>query len=240
MYTFFYCMLHDEGFIITGKHNYVPAGYAMQHAANCESCDWYNMGVIDANFKVIIGVRLNYERYCGGFTFGHYINTLTDTTGNKVENEALDTWIREIYVAGPDEAFLERPPLLTVKPILVNDLTGEEEPFYDEMGTPVFYMVKHTLQKYLPNDALFICIDDANPEWISIANAVYSNALGANALCANALGETGTSETGTSETGTSETGTSETGAKYKAIIEQIYEVNTLCCSSSHIKFEIIN
>jgi hypothetical protein len=232
MYTFFYCMLHDEGFIITGKHNYVPEGYAMQHSTNCESCDWYNMGVIDTNFKVIIGVRLNYERYGGGFTFGHYINTLTDTTGNKVENEALDTWIREIYTAGPrsegsgpSAVFLERPPLLTVKPILVNDLTGEEEPFYDEMGTPVFYMVKHTLQKYLPNEAVFIYIDDANPEWISIANAVYSNAVGANAVGANAVGANALGET---------------GAKYKAIIEQIYEVNTLCCPSSHIKFEIIN
>ena len=233
-------MLHDEGCIITGKHNYVPEGYAMQHATNCKWRDWHNMGVIDANFKVIIGVRINYDRYCGGFTFGHYVNTLTDEMGNPLKNEALDTWIREIYVAGPSTVFLESPPLLTIKAMLVNDETGEAEPFYDEIGTPVFYMVKHTLQKYLPNEPLFICIDDANPEWITISSAIYSNAVGA-----NIASETGTSETGTSETGTSETGTSasvaEAVANYKAIIEQIYEVNTLNYNnwpSSHIKFEI--
>ena len=234
MYTFFYCMLHDEGFIITGKHNYVSAGYAMQHATNCESCDWYNMGVIDENFKVIIGVRLNYERYCGGFTFGHYINTLTDTAGNKVKNEALDSWIREIYVAGPCEAFLERPPLLTIKPILVNDLTGEAEPFYDEIGTPVFYKVKHTLLKHLSNDALFIYIDDANPEWFTISASLYSNAVGANIVSAEA----------NASVAASTNASVAANADYKTIIEQIYEVNTLThrCwdSSSHIKFEIIN
>ena len=248
MYTFFYCMMHDEGCIITGKHDYVPAGYVMQHDTNCKSCDWYNMGIINNKFKVIMGVRINYERYCGGFTFGHYINTLTDTRGNPLKNEALDNWIREIYVAGPCEAFLESPPLLTVKPILVNDLTGEEYPFYDEIGTPIFYKVKHTLLKHLSNDALFIYIDDNNPQWFCIAHAVYSNAVGAN-IVANTVAEPSEAKAEPSEAETSETctcayeGENAAYIKYKAIIEQIYEVNTLTplfwCPSSHIKFEII-
>ncbi len=276
MYTFFYCMMHDEGCIITGKHDYVPAGYVMQHATNCKSCDWYNMGIINNKFKVIMGVRINYERYCGGFTFGHYVNTLTDTRGNSLKNEALDNWIREISVKGPNAigpnaigpnaigpnaigpntVFLESPPLLTVKPILVNDLTGEEYPFYDEIGTPIFYKVKNTLLKHLSNDALFIYIDDNNPQWFCIAHAVYSNAVGANIVANTVASEVKAepSEAEPSEAEPSEAETSETCTcayegenaayiKYKAIIEQIYEVNTLTplfwCPSSHIKFEII-
>ena len=46
------------------------------------------------------------------------------------------------------------PPIFTVKPIFVNDVTGEESPFYDEVGTPEFYMIIHTLQKYLAHPTL--------------------------------------------------------------------------------------
>jgi hypothetical protein len=146
-------MMHDDGLIITGHHGYVPEGYKMQHATNCESCVWSVMGVIDANFEIVKPLRINYDLYGGGFTFGHYVDTLTDEIGNPLKNEGLDNWIREITnEACNNETFLEKTTL-TVKPILINDLTGEEEPFGDETGTPQFYMVKHTLEKYL-NDFL--------------------------------------------------------------------------------------
>lgn len=221
MYTFIYCMMHDDGCIITGNHAYVPEGYAMRHATNCEPCDWYNVGVINENFDIIEAVRLNYDRFGGGFTFGHYVDTLTDALGNPLENKALDNWLREHDAYEVDHSkreFLEKTPILTVKPILVNDLTGEEEPFGDETGTPQFYMVTHTLMKYLNEEEIYIYRDDANPDWFSINCSAYEAASPA----AKAAAET-----------------------YKAIIEEIYEVNTLNplwpehCPSSHIKFEII-
>jgi hypothetical protein len=234
MYTFIYCMMHDDGCIITGNHDYVPEGYKMQHATNCESCDWYNMGIITNKFDIIKAVRINYDRFGGGFTFAHYVDTLTDETGNTLVNEVLDDWIRDIYEEHSEEpndmVFLEKAPILTVKPILVNDLTGEETPFGDETGTPQFYMVTHTLMKYLKDENIYIYIDHANPEWFSIAGA--SEALAESEAASEALAE-------------SEAASEALAENYRAIIEQIYEVNTLNpiwpehCPSSHIKFEII-
>jgi len=212
-------MMHDDGFIITGQHSYVPEGYKMQHATNCESCVWSVMGLIDANFEIVKPLRINYERYTGGFTFGHYVDTLTDEMGNPLKNEGLDDWIREINQneAGNKKEFLEKTTL-TVKPILINDLTGEEEPFGDETGTPQFYMVKHTLEKHLNDEDIYIYTDDTDPEWWFTIAQRRASAIGV----------------------------SEKIRNYIAIIEQIYEVNTLApiwpkrCPSSHIKFEIIN
>lgn len=99
-YTFFYCMWHDDGFIITGNHPYVPDGYESAHSNKCNWCDWYNMGIIQTNratFDVIERVRVEYDTYYGGgFEFHMYVNTLTDEKGNAIENERLDKWIREI------------------------------------------------------------------------------------------------------------------------------------------------
>jgi predicted DNA-binding protein len=216
-------MMHDDGCIIKGQHAYVPEGYKMQHATTCESCDWYNMGVIDENFDIVERLRLNYDLYGGGFTFGHYVDTLTDTLGNPLENEALDNWLgeltNEVDPNEAEEAFLERTTL-TVKPILVNDLTGEEEPFGDETGTPQFYMVKHTLEKYLQDEDMYIYTHDANPEWWFTIAQRRANV--------------------------SAIGVREKIKNYIAIIEEIYEVNTLAplwpehCPSSHIKFVILN
>lgn len=87
--------MHDDGCIIKGEHDYVPEGYKKQYATHCKSCDWCNVvGVITNNFDIIKAVRLNYERFGGGFTFGHYVNTLTDEMGNPLENERLNTWIK--------------------------------------------------------------------------------------------------------------------------------------------------
>jgi hypothetical protein len=212
MYTFIYCMKHDDGAIITGRHNYMPDGYVIRHANNCESCDWYTMGVIDDKFNIVERLRVNYERYFGGFTFGHYVNTLTDEVGNPLENERLDTWIIERHANAKKKEFMEKPTL-TVKPILVNDATGEEIPFFDETGTPVFYTVRDILRKHLKNEDIYIYVDDTKPEWWFTIAGTSANEV-ASAVEAN----------------------------YIAIIEQIYEVNTLRYNHwplSHIKFEII-
>ena len=101
IYTFMYCMYHDCGFIIKGYHKYVPSCYYMEHSNECESCDWYNMGVIlytGSFIRVIERVRLDYSRYGGGYNFSGYINTLTDEKGNKIDiddDSILYKWIEE-------------------------------------------------------------------------------------------------------------------------------------------------
>ena len=98
-YTFIYCMIHDDGCIIKGNHPYVPDGYTMRHSDKCEYIDWYNMGVIKyngCNFDIVEDVRINYDRYGGGFMFIGYTNTLTDTSGHIIENDLLDKWIEDI------------------------------------------------------------------------------------------------------------------------------------------------
>lgn len=98
-YSFFYCMMHDDGFIINGNHPYVSEGYIMKHSDACELCDWCNMGVImidDDNIEIIETVRLNYDRYGGGFTFYHYSDTLSNEKGESIvmdENSVLNKWI---------------------------------------------------------------------------------------------------------------------------------------------------
>ena len=108
-FTFVYCMLHDDGCIIKGRHQYVPEGYLMAHSPAClhanacsthaNACtpgDWYVMGVIQSNdtsFDIIEPLRVNYDEYGGGFIFRLFANTLTDEKGNLMENKLLDDWI---------------------------------------------------------------------------------------------------------------------------------------------------
>lgn len=102
-YSFIYCTMHDDGCIIKGNHPYVPAGYSMRHSEKCESCDWYNMGVIrynGYNFDVVETVRVDYDKYAGGFMFLGYTDTLTDENGNTIENDVLNKWIEEFLKTG--------------------------------------------------------------------------------------------------------------------------------------------
>jgi hypothetical protein len=113
-FTFFYCMLHDDGFIIEGQHSYVPADYVMAHSDKCDVCDWCQMGVISytsldpttsfgstsfgstTEFEILERITFDYDRYGGGYSFRMYEQTLTDVKGCPVDNEALDAWIREM------------------------------------------------------------------------------------------------------------------------------------------------
>lgn len=107
------------------------------------------------------------------------------------------------------------PPIFTVKPIFVNDVTGEESPFYDEVGTPEFYMITDTLRDHL-GENIWSYIDAADPELFVIHNSEE------------------TPDEGYDNT-----------EDFRIIIENINELNTLCpifrerSPSTHIRFEII-
>ena len=107
-FTLFYCMQHDDGFIVRGKHSYLPEGYSIRHFDACDWADCCKVGMIRSNnstFDVIERVRVNYDRYAGGFIFRGFINTLTDEQGSTIENTLLDEWIEQIY--GTCSEFIE-------------------------------------------------------------------------------------------------------------------------------------
>jgi hypothetical protein len=105
-YTLFYCYMHDCGCVIKGEHEYTPLGYNMAHAENyarnCDTSDWYNMGVItyDGNkVNIIKQIRINYDRYGGGYEFNMYKDEFTDAEGNRIimEDESLlINWFEEV------------------------------------------------------------------------------------------------------------------------------------------------
>jgi len=113
--------------------------------------------------------------------------------------------------------------VIIVKPIWVNDITGEESSGCEEIGTPDFYMVSDTLRKYLGEDEVYITKDRYNCELFII---YYLNTdkfrHGFKIIDDVKLKE------------------------QIEIIENIYELDTLIqiesnrMPSSHIKFDIIN
>lgn len=101
-YTFFYCYIHDDGWIIRGRHNYVPYGYQHEHAHNCDWSDWHNQGIIVTNGKgvmdIVEEVRMDYDRFGGGFVFSLYQDTLTDEIGKYIDMDdhpELKEWINQ-------------------------------------------------------------------------------------------------------------------------------------------------
>jgi hypothetical protein len=57
---------------------------------------------------------------------------------------------------------------IIVKPIWVNDVSGEESFMYDEMGTPAFNMISNILKKYLGENDIWVYLDYDNPELFTI------------------------------------------------------------------------
>jgi hypothetical protein len=100
--TFIYCTECDDGIMIKGHHDYVPDNYTMAHSTRCTYRDWYNVGVIkceEGQMKVVERLRIDYNRFCGGFHFRGYLHTLTDETGNNLEmdeDSVLYEWIEEM------------------------------------------------------------------------------------------------------------------------------------------------
>ena len=58
--------------------------------------------------------------------------------------------------------------VITVKPIWVNDVSGEESSGCDDIGTPDFYMVSYALAKYLGKDRIWVYKDRINYELFTI------------------------------------------------------------------------
>ena len=100
-YTFFYCYIHDCGWIIRGRHNYVPHGYQYEHANNCDYSDWHKQGMVVTNrggIDIVEEVRMDYDRFGGGFVFSLYQDTLTDETGKYLDMDyhpELKEWIHQ-------------------------------------------------------------------------------------------------------------------------------------------------
>lgn len=112
--------------------------------------------------------------------------------------------------------------VITVKPIWVNDVSGEESSGCDDIGTPDFYMVSYALAKYLGKDRIWVYKDRINYElftinYLNTENFRYGFKI---------IDE-------------------ETLNKDINIIKNIYELDTLIQNetnrmpSSHIKFKII-
>ena len=101
-YTLIYCMMHDEGCVIKGHHDYVPYPYDMQHSSKCESCDWYEMGVISYNgkeIKIKKDIRVDYSRYGGGYQFNMYNDSFTNEVGKPIifdEESPIYVWFETV------------------------------------------------------------------------------------------------------------------------------------------------
>ena len=113
--------------------------------------------------------------------------------------------------------------VIIVKPIWVNDITGEESSGCEEIGTPDFYMVSHTLEKYLGGDKIWVYKDRNDCDLFTIKYCkTDGNDYGFIIIDDEKL------------------------KKDINIIENIYELDTLIqiesnrMPSSHIKFEIID
>ena len=61
------------------------------------------------------------------------------------------------------------PIISTVRPFLVNDVSGEKCPYHEEVGTPDFYMISDTLKKHL-GEKCNISKDKENYELFTIEN----------------------------------------------------------------------
>ena len=103
-YSFIYCTLHDQGFIVRGVHRYgLPENFKNTVCnASCEDCDWMNKGIVctdGISVKIVKHVETNYnEQYGGGFTF-RMLSDILDENGDqlKMENGSpFMVWLHKI------------------------------------------------------------------------------------------------------------------------------------------------
>ena len=118
--------------------------------------------------------------------------------------------------------------IITVKPIWENDITKQISYFYDEMGTPVFYMVSNILKKHLGDDI-----------WVYLENTfLFDKPSGVSERLIKSITKGDCLDIYIFNTVNIE--------KIKQTIEKINELHTLIpifeehMPSAHIKFEIIN
>ena len=103
-YSFMYCTLHDQGFIVSSSHRHGLSDNFKNRVCNssCEHCDWINKGIVcldKISVKVIKPVETNYnEQYGGGFTF-NMISDIVDENGNQLEmknDSPFKIWLDKI------------------------------------------------------------------------------------------------------------------------------------------------
>jgi len=103
-YSFMYCTLHDQGFIVRGSYRYgLPPNFNNTVCgASCENCDWTNKGIVcidGISVMVDTPIETNYnEQYGGGFTF-NMISDILDENGNELEMEygsPFMVWLKKI------------------------------------------------------------------------------------------------------------------------------------------------
>lgn len=103
-YSFMYCRLHDQGFIVRGSHKYgLPDNFKNTVCnASCDDCDWMNKGIVcvdGISVKVIKPIETNYnEQHGGGFTFA-MVSDILDENGNELEMEygsPFMVWLKKI------------------------------------------------------------------------------------------------------------------------------------------------
>ena len=115
---------------------------------------------------------------------------------------------------------------IIVKPIWVNDVSGKESFMYDEIGTPVFYMISNILKKHLGEDNIWVYLNYDNPELFTIC---YINCATGGFISIDDFISIADDKL----------------KEHIEIIKNIYELHTLIpiheehMPSAHIKFEII-
>lgn len=92
-YTFYYCLLHDDGCC-------APSGVLANPCcmndpdAQCNIVDKGTISFDGHTITVVESVFKNYERYNGGFLFADFANTVHDSNGNRIHEHPVIDWIR--------------------------------------------------------------------------------------------------------------------------------------------------
>jgi hypothetical protein len=100
IYMFWYCLQHDDGFLI--KHNIkeVPLWCKMCNS-KCDEGEWTIMGIIDYDGTRVIEIseiNMDYDKYCGGYEFEYYSNEYIDEEGKHMipKDSVLGIWFNAI------------------------------------------------------------------------------------------------------------------------------------------------
>jgi hypothetical protein len=82
IYTFIYCVIHDDGYVTRGNYNTIPKKfYKKTNQCGSCACDLVSMGIIKDNgddFEIIKPVQFNYDMYGGGFKFEYFFHSISD------------------------------------------------------------------------------------------------------------------------------------------------------------------
>jgi hypothetical protein len=103
-YSFMYCTLHDQCFIVSGEHRYsLPSHFknTVCHGS-CENCDWTNKGIVSIDgilVNIVKPVETNYNEQCGGNFEFNMISDILDENGDELEmnnDSPFKIWLNKI------------------------------------------------------------------------------------------------------------------------------------------------